>query len=62
MITYNFGAVTVLSMIVALLMTFTVFPVLLIKLESRRHKFEAARTKLRTVAKRACPSRRLGQG
>lgn len=60
MITYNFGAVTVLSMIVALLMTFTVFPVLLIKLESRRQKFEAARTKLRSVAKRACPSRRLG--
>ncbi|MDD1748366.1 MAG: RND family transporter, partial [Methanothrix sp.] len=42
MITYNFGAVTVLSMIIALLMTFTVFPVLLIKLETRRHKFDSA--------------------
>lgn len=38
MITNNFGEVTVLSMIVALLMTFTVFPVLLIKLEGRRDK------------------------
>lgn len=36
MITNNFGAVTVLSMLVALLMTFTVFPVLLIGLERRR--------------------------
>lgn len=53
MITYNFGAVTVLSMIVALLMTFAVFPVLLIKLETRRHKFEEARAKLRSVAKRS---------
>jgi len=41
MITNNFGAVTVLSMIVALLMTFTVFPVLLIELEGRRDKMTA---------------------
>jgi predicted RND superfamily exporter protein len=53
MITYNFGTVTVLSMIVALLMTFTVFPVLLIKLETRRERFEAARAKLRAVARRS---------
>jgi len=49
MITYNFGAVTVLSMIIALLMTFTVFPVLLIRLETRRHKFDAAQSKLRSI-------------
>jgi hypothetical protein len=41
MITNNFGAVTVLSMVVALLMTFTVFPVLLIELEGRRDKMTA---------------------
>jgi hydrophobe/amphiphile efflux-3 (HAE3) family protein len=49
MITNNFGAVTVLSMIVALLMTFTVFPVLLIKLEGNRHKMTAILAKLRTA-------------
>ena len=48
MITNNFGAVTVLSMIVALLMTFTVFPVLLIKLEGNRHKMTDILAKLRT--------------
>ncbi|MFZ2472638.1 MAG: MMPL family transporter [Methanothrix sp.] len=41
MITNNFGAVTVLSMVVALLMTFTVFPVLLIELKGRRDKMTA---------------------
>lgn len=46
MITNNFGAVTVLSMIVALLMTFTVFPVLLIELEGRRDKLTAAFARL----------------
>jgi len=51
MITNNFGAVTVLSMIVALLMTFTVFPVLLIELEGRRKRFRAAAADLRCRAR-----------
>jgi hydrophobe/amphiphile efflux-3 (HAE3) family protein len=51
MITNNFGAVTVLSMIVALLMTFTVFPVLLIELEGRRKRFKAAAVDLRCRAR-----------
>jgi len=51
MITNNFGAVTVLSMIVALLMTFTVFPVLLIKLEQRRPGIEAKISGLKSACK-----------
>jgi len=51
MITNNFGAVTVLSMIVALLMTFTVFPVLLIELEGRRKRFRAAAADLKCRAR-----------
>lgn len=51
MITNNFGEVTVLSMIVALLMTFTVFPVLLIELEGRRKRFVAAAVDLKCRAR-----------
>ena len=51
MMTNNFGAVTVLSMIVALLMTFTVFLVLLIELEQRRPGIEAKISGLKLVCK-----------
>jgi predicted RND superfamily exporter protein len=52
MITNNFGLVTVMAVIFALLTTFTVFVVLMLRMEIRREAFASATSKIKDLKRR----------